>query len=173
MTERKDVVKIKGNPVTLVGKVVKVGDSAPDFSVLNETLQPVRLSEFSGKTVVISAVTSLDTATCDVETRKFNEEVGNMGDDVVVLTISMDLPFAQKRWCAAAGVENVKVLSDYRDADFGENYGVLIKELRLLARTIFIVNKEGKVEYVQHVAENSEEPDYDEVLNALKQKVTR
>jgi len=172
MNERNDVVKMKGNAITLIGNEVKVGDSAPDFTVLNDSLQPVKLSEFKGKTVVVTSVPSLDTPVCDMETRKFNHELGKM-DDVVVLAISMDLPFAQKRWCAAAGVENVKVLSDYRDANFGETYGVLIKELRLLARTIFVINKEGKVQYVQYVEETTDEPNYDEVFSALGQKVTQ
>ena len=169
MSERTDVVKMHGNPLTLIGNEVKVGDTAPDFTVLDENLQPVKLSSFKGKTVVVSSVASLDTSTCDTETRRFNQEAANLGDDVQIMTISMDLPFAQKRWCGAAGIDKVKVVSDYRDADFGEAYGVLIKELRLLARTVFVVDKEGVVRYVQYVEETSQEPDYDDVLKAINE----
>lgn len=168
MNERNDVVKMKGDPLTLVGNEVKVGDAAPDFEVLNENLELVRLSDFRGKVVVIVSVPSIDTPVCDLETRRFNEEAGKLGDDVVILGVSMDLPFAQKRWCGAAGVDRVKMLSDYKDASFGVSFGVLIKQLRLLARTIFIVNREGKVSYVQYVAETTEEPNYEEALTALK-----
>lgn len=167
MSERTNVVKMKGNPLTLVGDEVKVGDTAPDFEVLDGNLQPVKLSSFRGKVVVVTSVPSIDTPVCDVETRRFNEEATKLGDDVVVLAISMDLPFAQKRWCAAAGVENVQVLSDYRDASFGNLFGVLIKELRLLARTVFIVDREGKVQYVQYVEETTSEPNYDEAIGAV------
>ena len=167
MSERTDVIKMKGNPMTLVGNEVKVGDAAPDFTVLDDGLQPVTLSSFRGKVVVVTSVPSIDTPVCDVETRRFNDEATTLGDDVVVLAISMDLPFAQKRWCAAAGIENVRVLSDYRDAAFGEAFGVLIKELRLLARTIFVVDREGKVQYVQYVEETTEEPNYGDVLGAV------
>lgn len=159
---------MKGDPLTLVGNEVKVGDAAPDFEVLNENLELVRLSDFRGKVVVIVSVPSIDTPVCDLETRRFNEEAGKLGDDVVILGVSMDLPFAQKRWCGAAGVDRVKMLSDYKDASFGVSFGVLIKQLRLLARTIFIVNREGKVSYVQYVAETTEEPNYEEALTALK-----
>jgi len=168
MSERKDVIKMKGNFLTLVGNEVKVGDTAPDFTVLDGDLSPVNLSNFKGKTVVIVSVPSIDTPTCDLETKRFNQEAGKFGDDLVILTISMDLPFAQARWCAAAGVENVKLLSDYRDRDFGNSYGVLIKEIGLLARTIFIIDKNGIVRYLQYVEETTEEPDYDEVLNATR-----
>jgi thiol peroxidase len=169
MSERTDVVKMHGNPLTLIGNEVKVGDKAPDFTVLDDSLQPVKLSSFKGKTVVVSSVASLDTSTCDTETRRFNQEAANLGDDVQIMTISMDLPFAQKRWCGAAGIDKVKVVSDYRDADFGEAYGVLIKELRLLARTVFVVDKEGVVRYVQYVEETSQEPNYEEVLKAINE----
>jgi len=171
MSERNNVVKIMGNPVTLVGNEIKVGDKAPDFTVLDGELKPAKLTDFKGKTVVIASVTSLDTGTCDLETKRFNKEAANLGDDVVILTISMDLPFAQARWCGAAGVENVKVYSDYRDATFGNAYGVLIKELRLLARVVFIVDRDGTVKYIQYANENSKEPDYDDVLKALKEVV--
>ncbi|MFH2037391.1 MAG: thiol peroxidase [Candidatus Zixiibacteriota bacterium] len=171
MKERKDVIKMKGNPMTLVGNEVRVGDKAPDFTVLDGTLSPVKMSSFAGKTVVLVSVPSLDTPVCDMETRRFNQEAAKIGDNVVIVTVSMDLPFAQARWCGAAGVDKVTVLSDYRDASFGENYGVLIKELRLLARTIFVVDKKGIVQYVQYVVETTTEPNYDEVLKAVKKVV--
>jgi thioredoxin-dependent peroxiredoxin len=171
MAERNDVIKIQGNPVTLIGNEIKVGDKAPNFTVLDSALKPVKLSDFKGKTVVIASVTSLDTGTCDLETKRFNKEAANLGDDVVILTLSMDLPFAQARWCGAAGVENVKVYSDYRDASFGNAYGVLIKELRLLARVVFVIDPDGTVKYIQYAHENSKEPNYDDVLDALKEVV--
>ena len=128
----------------------------------------MKFSSYRGKICIISSVPSLDTPVCDIETRKFNEEAGRLGENVVILTISMDLPFAQKRWCAAAGVNRVQTLSDHRDASFGTSYGVLIKELRLLARAVFLVDRKGILQYVQLVKEISKEPDYGEVLNALK-----
>jgi len=166
MGVRNNVVMMKGKPLTLIGKEVKVGGKAPDFTVLDGTLSPVRLSDFKGKTVIVVSVPSVDTPTCDMETRRFNQEAAKFGDKAIILTISMDLPFAQARWCAAAGVKNVKLLSDFRDRSFGENFGVLIKELGLLARMIFIIDKNGKVQYVQYVKETTEEPDYDDVLRA-------
>jgi thiol peroxidase len=168
MKERTGIIAMKGNPLTLVGEEVKVGNPAPDFIVLDNNLSPVKFSSYRGKICIISSVPSLDTPVCDIETRKFNEEAGRLGEDVVILTISMDLPFAQKRWCAAAGVNRVQTLSDHRDASFGTSYGVLIKELRLLARAVFLVDRKGILQYVQLVKEISKEPDYEEVLNALK-----
>ena len=167
MEERTGSITMFGNPLTLLGKKLSVGDRAPDFELLDNDLKPVNLSGFSGKVSVISSVPSLDTPVCDMETRRFNEEAGKLGDNVSILTVSMDLPFAQKRWCGAAGVENVTTLSDHRDAKFGENYGVLIKELRLLARAIFVVDREGVIQYVQLVKEVTEEPDYDAVIAAV------
>ena len=168
MVERKGLVTMKGNPVTLVGNDVKVGSKAPDFTVVGADLAPVSLSSFKGKRCLISAVPSLDTSICDKETRWFNQESGKLGADVVVLTISMDLPFALKRWCAAANVANIKVLSDYKEASFGNAFGVLIKEFRLLARAIFIVDTHGTVQYIQLVKEITTEPDYNAVLEAVK-----
>jgi len=159
---------MNGNPLTLVGQELKVGDTAPDVTLLDNELNPVQLSSFKGKVVVISSVPSLDTPVCDLETRKFNEEAANLGPDVQILTISMDLPFAQARWCAAEGVDRLKTLSDHRDASFGNTYGVLIKELRLLARCIFVVDKEGTIQYIQLVPELTSEPDYEAVLEAVK-----
>ena len=171
MSERTQLVSMKGNPLTLVGNEVRLGDTAPEFEVLNGNLEPVTLSRFRGKVCVIISAPSIDTPVCDREARRFNEEATRLGDDVVVLAISMDLPFAQKRWCAAAGVENIQLLSDHRDAAFGRAFGVLIKELRLLARTVFIVDRAGTVRYVQYVKETTEEPDYNDVLQALAQVV--
>ncbi len=168
MEERTGIITMKGNPLTLVGKQPKVGEHAPDFEVLDNDLSPVRLSSFRGKVCVIASVPSLDTPICDMETRRFNEEAGILGPDVAILTISMDLPFAQKRWCGAAGVDKVTTLSDHLSASFGEAYGVLIKELRLLARAVFVVDGDGVVQYVQIVKEVTDEPDYEDVLGALK-----
>ena len=168
MEERTGIITMKGNPLTLVGKQPKVGEHAPDFEVLDNDLSPVRLSSFLGKVCVIASVPSLDTPICDMETRRFNEEAGILGPDVAILTISMDLPFAQKRWCGASGVDKLTTLSDHLSASFGETYGVLIKELRLLARAVFVVDGDGVVQYVQIVKEVTDEPDYDDVLEALK-----
>jgi len=169
MKERTGFVTFKGNPLTLVGNEIKVGDKALDVELLDNDLKPVRLSSYWGKVVVLSSVPSLDTSVCDMETRRFNKEAANLGPDVLILTISMDLSFAQKRWCGAAGVDRVKTLSDHRDAQFGNTYGVLIKELRLLARNIYIIDKKGTVQYVQLVKEVTNEPDYNAVLRAVKE----
>ncbi|HUW20741.1 MAG TPA: thiol peroxidase [Sedimentisphaerales bacterium] len=169
MEERKGLITMKGNPLTLVGSEVRPGESAPDFEVLANDLSPVKLSSFRGKVCIICSVPSLDTPVCNTQTRRFNEEAGRLGSDVVVLTISMDLPFAQKRWCGAAGVNNVQTLSDHREASFGTSFGVLIKELRLLARAVFVVDKEGIVRYIQLVNELTNEPDYEAALKATKQ----
>ncbi len=169
MGDKKARVTMKGNPLTLVGNEVKVGDTAPDVEVLANDLSAVKLSSFRGKVCLICSVPSLDTSVCDRETRKFNEQAASLGDDVVVLTISMDLPFAQKRWCAAAGIENVQTLSDHREGAFGKAFGVLIEELRLLARAVFVVNKEGIVRYIEIVSELTNEPDYKAALKAAKE----
>jgi len=166
--EGKRIVKMKGNPLTLSGNPVKVGDTAPNFEVVANDLSEIKLSSFRGKTCLISSVPSLDTSVCDIQTRKFNEEAGKLGDNVIVLTISMDLPFAQARWCGAAGVENVQTLSDYKKAEFGNAFGVLIQELRLLGRAVFIVDSEGIIRYIQIVDELTNEPDYEDALEALK-----
>jgi len=167
MTERSGAVTFQGNPLTLLGNEVRPGDKAPDFAALDNSLAPVNLSSYSGKVLVLSSVPSLDTPVCDMETRRFNSEAAGLGSDVVILTISMDLPFAQKRWCGAAGVSHVTTLSDHKDASFGMNYGVLIKELRLLARAVFVVDRGGTVRYVELVKEITHEPDYDAALKAV------
>ena len=168
MDERSDVTKFKGNPVTLLGPALKVGDKAPDFQVVDNSLSPVRLEDFHGKTKIISAVPSLDTSVCDVETRRFNKEAENLPKEVVVLTISMDLPFAQSRWCGAAGINRVKTLSDYQERSFAVAYGVLIKELKLLSRSIFVIDANDTIRYIQHVSEITDEPDYAAVISATK-----
>ncbi|MFA5252816.1 MAG: thiol peroxidase [Phycisphaerae bacterium] len=168
MQERKGIITMKGKPLTLLGKGINIGDSAPDFEVTANDMSAVKFSSYRGKMCIICSVPSLDTSVCDIETRRFNEEAGKLGSDVKVLTISMDLPFAQKRWCGAAGVQNVQTLSDYRDASFGNAYGVLIKELRLLARAVFVVDKNGTIRYIQIVNETASEPNYEAVLEAVK-----
>ena len=164
-------VTMKGDPVKLTGSEVNVGEEALNFVAVANDMSQVQLSSFRGKVVLIASVPSLDTPVCDVETRRFNTEVGKFGNEVVALTISMDLPFAQKRWCAAAGVHNLQVLSDHRAASFGKAYGVLIEDLRLLARAVFVVDRQGNVRYKQLVREITSEPDYQEALTALKQIV--
>ena len=171
MEERAGMITMKSNPLTLVGKELKVGDPTPDFEALDNDLTPVMPSSFRGKVCVICSVPSLDTPVCDMETRRFNEEADKLSADVQILTISMDLPFAQKRWCGAAGVDKVVTLSDHRNASFGTAYGVLIKELRLLARAVFILDREGIVRYIQIVKEVTDEPDYDAVLEAVNRLV--
>jgi thiol peroxidase len=167
MAERSGMVTIHGNPLTLMGEEIKVGAAAPDADLLDNDLNPVKLSSYRGKTLVVAAVPSLDTPVCDLETRRFNDEAAHLGGGIQMLTISMDLPFAQKRWCGAAGVERLKTLSDHREAAFGLAYGVLIKELRLLARAVFIIDREGTLQYQQLVKEVTSEPNYEEVLQAL------
>jgi thioredoxin-dependent peroxiredoxin len=169
MEERTEIVTMKGNPLALVGGEVRAGESAPDFEVVDNGLAIVRFSSYNGKVCIISSVPSLDTPVCDMETRKFNDMAGKLRADTVILTISMDLPFAQKRWCGSAGVENVITLSDHRQAEFGKTYGVLIKDLRLLARAVFVIDPKGIVRYRQVVSEVAEEPDYDSVLKAIQE----
>jgi len=171
MQERDGIVTMKGNPITLMGTEPQVGDKAPDFVAIDNDLNPVSFDSFRGKVCIVSSVPSLDTPVCDMETRRFNDEAGRLADDVEILTISMDLPFAQKRWCGAAGVDRVQTLSDHRDAAFGQAYGVLIKGLRLLARAVFVVDKEGTIRYMELVKEIASEPDYDSILTAVKELV--
>ena len=162
------MVTFNNDPVTLVGKQISVGDQAPDFTVLSTDLNPVSLSDSKGKVRLISVVPSIDTGVCAKQTQKFNQEASSLGDDVRILTISVDLPFAQKRWGGAEGIDAVQMLSDHRDFSFGEAYGVGIEELRLLARSIFVVDKNDKVTYVEYVPEVTNHPDYDKALEAVK-----
>ncbi len=168
MAERTGAVTFMGAPLTLLGDALKEGSLAPDCILLDNDLKEVRLSDWADKVRVIATVPSLDTPVCDLETRRFNTEAASLGGDVAILTVSMDLPFAQKRWCGAAGVEQVKTLSDHRDAALGKAYGVLIKELRLLARAVFVIDKTGTVRHVQLIKEIADEPDYAAVLAAVK-----
>jgi thiol peroxidase len=171
MTERPGAVTYTGNPLTLVGNELKVGDLVPDVELLANDLTPVKLSTYRGRVCIIASVPSLDTGVCDVETRRFNQEAAALGSHVAILTVSMDLPFAQGRWCGAAGVDQVKTLSDHRDAAFGAAFGVLIKELRLLARAVFVTDRKGAIQYIQLVKEITSEPNYDEVIAVAKKLI--
>ena len=166
--ERTGVVTFKGGPLTLVGPEIKVGSKAPDFKVLGEGLKEISLKDSAGKVRLISVVPSVDTPVCELQTKRFNEEASKLPANVAVLTVSMDLPFAQGRFCNANNAKKIQALSDHREASFGLNYGVLIKELRLLARSIFVIGTDDKVKYVQYVKEVVEHPDYDKALNAAK-----
>ncbi len=166
MGERAGIVTMRGNPLTLVGNEVKVGEKAPDFVALANDLSPVEFSSFRGKVCVLSSVPSLDTPVCNAQTRRLDQEAERLGADVAILTISMDLPFAQKRWSDAAGMNRVQTLSDHREASFGTSYGMLIKELRLLARAVLLVDRDGTIRYVQLVRESTDEPDYEAALRA-------
>ena len=161
-------VTFKNGPVTLIGNEVKVGDQAPDFTVLDNGLSPVTLKDSEGKIRLFSVVPSLDTGVCDAQTRRFNEAAAELGDNVVIYTVSVDLPFAQKRWCGAAGIDAVQTVSDHRDLSFGEAYGVYIQELRLLARAIFVVDASGKVTYVEYVPEATDHPNYEAAIAAVR-----
>jgi thiol peroxidase len=168
MNERTGIITFKGNPMTLLGPTVAAGDRAPDFRVVDTALQPVTLASSAGKIRVVSCVPSLDTPVCDTETRRFNQEAAGLPESVVVLTVSLDLPFAQKRWCGAAGIDRVVTLSDYQDRSFAAAYGVMIKELKLLARAVFVIDATDTVRYVQFVPEVTTEPDYAAVLAAVR-----
>ena len=167
--ERQGIVTFKNNPVTLLGPEIAAGDEAPDFQVVDTGLQPVTLDDSKGKVRLIAVVPSIDTPVCDTMTRKFNEEAARLPDTVSAYTISMDLPFAQKRWCGNAGIERMKTLSDYQERSFGLNYGLLIKELKLLARAVLVIDREGKVAYKEIVPEVTEEPDYQAAIEAARQ----
>lgn len=167
--ERKGVVTFKGGPLTLLGDEVKVGQKAKDFKVLDSNLAEKTLADFKGKIKLIASVPSLDTPVCDTEIKRFNDEASKLSKDLAIIFISMDLPFAQKRFCQEFDINKVKTLSDHRDADFGSMFGVLIKELRLLARAIFILDKDENVKYVEYVKELGNPPNYDAALKALKE----
>jgi thioredoxin-dependent peroxiredoxin len=166
--ERHGTVTMKGNPVTLIGPEIKIGDKAPNFNALETLGVPVTLDNYKGKVKVFNVVVSVDTPVCDAQTRRFNEEAAKLPGDVEIVTVSMDLPFAQKRYCGAAGIDKVKTVSDYRDASFGQAYGVLIKENRLLARAIFVVDKNNTVQHAEYVHEVTNHPNYDAALAAIK-----
>ena len=165
--ERQGAVTLRGNPLTLVGPELKTGDKAPEFTAVDNSLKPVTLKDTTGKVRIISVIPSLDTPVCDAQTKKFNEEVANL-PGVDVLTVSMDLPFAQKRWCGAFGVDKVKMLSDHKDASFGSNYGTLIKELRIESRAIFVVDEKDKIRHAEYVKEVADHPNYEAALAAAR-----
>ncbi|MGN1402609.1 MAG: thiol peroxidase [Bacillus sp. (in: firmicutes)] len=160
-------ITFKKNPITLLGNEVKVGEKAPDFTVLRNDLSEAKLSDYAGKVKIISVVPSIDTGVCDAQTRKFNE-IASQLDNTVIITVSVDLPFAQKRWCAAAGINNVEVVSDHRDLSFGKAYGVAIEELRLLARAVFVIDSADTVVYAEYVSEATNHPDYEAPVQAAK-----
>lgn len=163
MQKRANEVTMNGNNVTLLGPQIKVGDNAPDFTVQNSGMSPVKLSDFKGKVKIINAVPSIDTSVCSAQVHRFNVEAAKL-KDTVIFSISADLPFALGRYCAAEGIDAVKVTSDHKDLDFGLKYGVVIEELRLLARAVFVIDQHDKIVYVEYVNEISNEPDYDKVL---------
>ncbi len=169
--ERKAAVTFKGGPLTLVGPELKAGDKAPEFQLLANDLSAVTLASSKGKTRLFNVVPSLDTPVCDIQTKRFNQEAANFPSNIQVYTVSCDLPFAQARWCGVAKADRIKFLSDHRDLSFGQAYGLLIKELRLLTRAIVIVDANDKISYIQIVKEVTHEPNYEEVLSTLKQKV--
>jgi len=169
MEERTGITTFRGNPVTLLGPELRVGDHAPDFRVVDSDLADVTLADFTGKIKVICTVPSLDTEVCATEARRFNREAEQLGDDCAVLVVSLDLPFAQSRWCASKGVERVRILSDHRERSLGLAYGVLIKELQLLSRAIFVVDGADIIRYIQQVVEIADEPDYAAATAAAKE----
>ncbi|MCB0165051.1 MAG: thiol peroxidase [Anaerolineae bacterium] len=169
MTERIGELTHKGKPVTVIGDKLNVGDKAPNFSLTDINWSTVTLDDSAGKIRLISVVPSLDTGTCDLQTRRFNQEIGALGDNVVGYAVSVDLPYAQSRWCGNAGVENVITLSDHKDMSFGDAYGTHYKERRLEMRAVFVVDEAGVVQYVEYVPEISQHPDYDAALVVLKE----
>lgn len=168
MTERNGATTFKGNPLTLVGPELKPGDPAPDFEAVDTAMQPVTLKSTGNKVRIFSVVPSLDTPVCDMQTKRFNEEAAKLSN-VEIYTISMDLPFAQRRWCDAFGVDNVKMLSDHKSGSFGMAYGTLIKEWRVESRAIFVIDPEGKIRHSEYVKEVADHPDYDSALNKAKE----
>ena len=168
MSERTGELTFKGGPLTLLGARVAVGSPAPDFTLLANDLSPVTLADSAGKVRLISVVPSLDTGVCDAQTRRFNEEAAALGANIAILTVSADLPFAQARWCGAAGVDQVQTLSDHKDMNFGDSYGVHIKELRIDTRAIFVVDSNGTLTYAEYVPEMTDHPDYTAALAAAQ-----
>ncbi len=171
MTERTGLIAMKGNPLTLLGNPMEAGYPARDFTVMNTDLQPVTLGSLRDRILILASVPSLDTSVCSEETKRFNAEAANLGQDISVLTISMDLPFAQKRWVDEHEATNVTTLSDHLDASFGMGYGVLIKELRLLARAVFVIGRDRHVAYTELVPEVTDPPDYEAALKAARELV--
>jgi len=169
--ERAGATTLRGNPLTVVGPELKAGDKAPDFKAVDDSLKALDLAGTGSGVRIFSVVPSLDTPVCDAQTRRFNEEAGKL-PDVKIYTFSMDLPFAQKRWCGAFGIDHVKMVSDHRDASFGQAYGTLIKDLRILSRAIFVVDKNNTIRYVEYVKEVGEHPSYDAALAAARTAVS-
>src|SRR5579884_2913897 len=165
--ERAGATTMRGNPLTLIGPELKPGDTAPDFNVVDSSLKPVTLKDTGNHVRIISVVPSLDTPVCDAQTKRFNEEASKL-PDVDIITVSMDLPFAQKRWCGAFGVDKVKMLSDHRDGSFGAAYGTLIKDLRIMSRAIFVVDPQNTLRHVEYVKEVGDHPNYEAALSAAK-----
>jgi thiol peroxidase len=165
--ERPAATTLKGNPLTLIGPELKPGDSAPDFSLVDKGLKPVTLKDTGNHVRIFSVVPSLDTPVCDAQTKKFNEAAAGL-PDVDIFTVSMDLPFAQSRWCGAFGVDRVKMLSDHRDGSFGANYGTLIKELRIESRAIFVVDRQNRIRHAEYVKEVADYPNYEAALTAVR-----
>jgi len=165
--ERPGATTLKGNPLTLIGPELKAGDAAPDFSATDGALKPVTLKDTGANVRIFSVVPSLDTPVCDAQTKRFNEEAAKL-PDVEIFTVSMDLPFAQKRWCGAFGVDNVKMLSDHKDGSFGANYGTLIKELRIESRAIFVLDRDNKIRHAEYVKEVADFPNYEAALSAAR-----
>lgn len=168
LPQKKGLVSAKGKPLTLLGPELRVGDKAPEFQVVDNNLTPVKLSDFKGKVVLLSVTPSVDTGICDLQAKRFNKMATEVSGDVVILNISVDLPFALARWCGATGSDKIKTLSDYQDWNFGLQYGLLIKENRLLARSVWIIDKSGVIQYIQIVPELPTEPNYDDAFKALK-----
>ncbi|MEE4197357.1 MAG: thiol peroxidase [Bacteroidales bacterium] len=168
MEKNKNKVTFGGKPVTLLGKETRVNDQAVDFTVLNNNLEPVKLSDFEGKVKILSLFPSIDTGVCSKQSHTFNEKAANLSDDIVILAISNDLPFALKRFCGAEGIDNLITLSDHKELDFSSKYGFLIEELRLIARGVIVVDKNNTVKYVEYVPEIGNEPDYESAINAAK-----
>jgi thiol peroxidase len=166
--ERKSAATFQGGPLTLIGPELKVGDKAPDFELIDTGLKPVTLADSKGKTRLVSVVPSIDTAVCDLQTKRFNQEASKLPATVSVITVSMDLPFAQGRWCGLAGADKIQMLSDYQEHAFGQAYGVLIKELKLLSRAVFVIGPDDKIQYAEYVKEVTQHPDYEKVLGFLK-----
>lgn len=170
MEKRKGIVTMKGNPVTLLGKEIKVGDKAPDFTVITTDSKPYTLKDAGNSVKIISIVPSLDTGVCELQTISFNEAAAELGD-VLILTISVDLPFAQKRFCGAHGIDKVITLSDHKDLSFGLNYGFVMEESRLLARGVVIIDKDNTVRYVEYVSEGGTHPNYEKAIEEAKKLV--
>lgn len=169
--ERKGVITSRGNPLTLLGPELKVGDKAPEFQAVDNEVKPVALSDLTGKVVLISVTPSLDTSLCSIQAGKFNQMATEISDDVVILNISLDLPFALARWCQATGSDRIRTLSDYKEREFGLKYGVLIKESKLLTRSVWLIDRDGIIRYVELVGDTTHEPDYEAALEALRQTV--